>query len=82
MEEHKEHFREVLSILQQHQQYAQPIKCYFLKDKVTFVGHVVGKGQLRMDPKKVSPVRVLERPTGCRTTSFISKLNKLHLKHF
>ena len=57
VEEHKDHLRKVLTTLQQHQLYAQPAKCHFFKDEVAYLGHMVGKGQLRMDPKKVSAVQ-------------------------
>jgi hypothetical protein len=44
-EEHKEHLRQVLKTLREHQLYAKFSKCEFYQDKVQYLGHVVsGEG--------------------------------------
>ena len=45
----------------QHQLYAKVEKCEFHKDHMTFVGYLVSKEGIGMDPAKVSAI--LDRPT-------------------
>ena len=55
-EEHIQHLRLVLSVLRQHKLYAKLAKCHFMKQEVKFLGHVVSKEGLRVDPAKTSAV--------------------------
>ncbi|WVZ76042.1 hypothetical protein U9M48_024044 [Paspalum notatum var. saurae] len=50
-EEHEEHLRLVLQKL-----YAKLSKCEFWLDQVPFLGHIVSKGGIMMDPSKISSV--------------------------
>jgi hypothetical protein len=52
-EEHADHLRMVLQRLREHQLYAKLSKCEFWIDKVLFLGHIINKDGLAMDPKKV-----------------------------
>ncbi|WVZ53891.1 LOW QUALITY PROTEIN: hypothetical protein U9M48_004778 [Paspalum notatum var. saurae] len=54
--EHDEHLRLVLQRLREHMLYAKFSKCEFWIDEVRFLGHVVSKGGIAMDPSKVSTV--------------------------
>ncbi|WVZ49538.1 hypothetical protein U9M48_000886 [Paspalum notatum var. saurae] len=54
--EHEEHLRLVLQRLREHKLYAKFSKCEFLIDEVRFLGHVVSKGGIAVDPSKVSTV--------------------------
>ena len=56
-EEHLEHLEIVLKILQENQFYTKPEKCTFNLHEVKFLGHIVGRGGLRVDPKKVEVVK-------------------------
>ena len=56
-DQHSRHLHIVLDLLRRHQLYAQPSKCQFFRDEVTYLGHIVGKGGLRVDPKKVAAVQ-------------------------
>ena len=49
-EEHAEHLRTVLQILKEKKLYAKLSKCEFWKDKVKFLGHVVSKKGIAVDP--------------------------------
>ena len=51
VEEHIVHLRQVLSVLREKQLYAKASKCEFLKEEVEFLGFIVGKGGVRIDPK-------------------------------
>ncbi|WVZ52824.1 hypothetical protein U9M48_003844 [Paspalum notatum var. saurae] len=55
-EEHEEHFRLVLQKLREHKLYAKLSKCEFWLDQVPFLGHIVSKGGIMVDPSKISSV--------------------------
>ena len=52
-EEHKEHLRLVLEKLREHQLYANFSKCVFWLKEVTFLGHVISREGIAVDPTKV-----------------------------
>jgi hypothetical protein len=52
-EEHVDHLKMVLQRLQEHQLYAKLNKCEFWIDEVMFLGHIINKDGLVVDPKKV-----------------------------
>ena len=56
-EEHKEHLK-VLQELWNHQLFAKFSKCDFFKDNIQYLGHVVTKEGISVDPKKIK-VRIL-----------------------
>ncbi|WVZ76183.1 hypothetical protein U9M48_024176 [Paspalum notatum var. saurae] len=67
--EHEEHLRLVLQSLREHKLYAKFSKCEFWIDEVRFLGHVVSKGGIAVDPSKVSTVmnwKVPETPKEVR----------------
>ncbi|WVZ73567.1 hypothetical protein U9M48_021856 [Paspalum notatum var. saurae] len=55
-EEHQEHLRLVLQKLREHKLYAKLSKCEIWLDKVPFLGHIVSKGGIMVDPSKISSV--------------------------
>nr|KYP51107.1 Retrovirus-related Pol polyprotein from transposon 17.6 [Cajanus cajan] len=55
-EEHVEHLRIVLQTLKEKQLYAKLSKCEFWLDGVNFLGHVISKGGIDVDPAKVEAV--------------------------
>jgi hypothetical protein len=56
-EEHEAHLRKVLETLRQHKFYANKKKCEFWKSEISFLGHIVGKGGIKVDPVKVAAVQ-------------------------
>ena len=62
-EEHARHLRFVLQTLRDHQLYAKFSKCEFWLDQVAFLGHVVSKDGIQVDPKKIEVVVEWPRPT-------------------
>ena len=54
--EHGEHLRIVLQPLRTHQLYAKLSKCEFWLNSVSFLGHVISKEGVQVDPKKVEAV--------------------------
>ncbi|WVZ73577.1 hypothetical protein U9M48_021865, partial [Paspalum notatum var. saurae] len=55
-EEHEEHLRLVLQKLREHKLYAKLSKCEFWLDQVPFLGYIVSKGGIMVDPSKISSV--------------------------
>ena len=64
--EHEQHIRLVLQHLCEHCLQAKLCKCEFSKPKVKYFGHVVGSGELSMDPDKVLAVLDWEPPTAVK----------------
>lgn len=71
-EAHEGHLREVLSTLREHQLYAKLSKCEFWLEKVAFLGHVISKEGILVDPAKITAVS--EWPTPKRATDIRSFL--------
>ncbi|KAL5548506.1 hypothetical protein UlMin_003737 [Ulmus minor] len=62
-EEHMEHLRIVLRTLKEHQLYAKFSKCEFWLDSVQFLGHVISKDGISVDPSKIEAVSKWSAPT-------------------
>ena len=52
-EDHDTHLRVVLKILRKEQLYAKMSKCEFWLREVFFLGHIVSKEGIRVDPSKI-----------------------------
>ncbi len=52
-EEHAEHLRLVLEKLREHQLYAKYSKCEFWLSEVTYLGHVISKDGIAVNPERV-----------------------------
>jgi hypothetical protein len=61
-EEHADHLRMVLQRLREHQLYAKLSKCEFWIDEVLFLGHIINKEGLVVDPKKVADIMNWKAP--------------------
>jgi hypothetical protein len=55
-EEHVDHLKTILQRLREHQLYAKLSKCEFWIDEVLFLGHIINKDGLVVDPKKVADI--------------------------
>ena len=62
--EHEEHLRMVLEMLREKKLYAKFSKCEFWLDAVSFLGHVVSKDGVMVDPSKIETVKDWVRPTN------------------
>jgi hypothetical protein len=60
-EEHEEHLRLVLQVLREHQLYAKFSKCNFFQKQVHYLGHVISKEGVAVDPDKIRSI--MEWPT-------------------
>jgi hypothetical protein len=55
-EEHEEHLRLVLQKLRDQKLYVKLSKCEFWLKQVAFLGHIISKGGIFMDPSKIEDV--------------------------
>ena len=62
-EEHEKHLRIVLQILRDRKLFAKLSKCEFWLEKVQFLGHVISKDGVAVDPAKVEVVMEWQQPT-------------------
>ena len=75
-EEHKQHLRQVLQILKDAKLFANIQKCKFNLPEVEYLGHIVGRGGLRPDPKKVQIVQNWPKPQNVHDVrSFLGLTN-------
>ncbi|KAA0046085.1 pol protein [Cucumis melo var. makuwa] len=71
--EHEEHLRMVLQTLRDNKLYAKFSKCEFWLKQVSFLGHVVSKAGVSVDPAKIEAVTGWTRPsTVSEVRSFLS----------
>ena len=61
-EEHEQHLRLILELLRKEQLYAEFSKCDFWLREVNFLGHVVNKDGIHVDPSKVDSIRSWPAP--------------------
>jgi hypothetical protein len=71
-EEHKEHLHLALQKLQEHRLYAKLSKCKFWMKQVAFLGHIISKGGISVDPSKVQDILSWNAPTSvCDIQNFL-----------
>src|ERR1043165_335230 len=61
-EEHEQHLRLILELLKSEQLYAKFSKCDFWIREVQFLGHVVNKAGIQVDPAKIDAIKRWEAP--------------------
>lgn len=75
-EEHEKHLRMVLQRLREHKLFARRVKCHFNQPEVKFLGHVVGRDGVKVDPTKVQAVANRPAPTDVhQLRSFLGLAN-------
>jgi hypothetical protein len=71
-EEHKEHLHLALQKLQEHKLYAKLSKCKYWMKQVAFLGHIISKGGISVDPSKVQDILSWNAPTSvCDIQNFL-----------
>ncbi|KAJ9547279.1 hypothetical protein OSB04_019822 [Centaurea solstitialis] len=61
-EEHVMHLREVLEVLRRERLYAKFSKCAFWLEEVQFLGHIINREGIKVDPAKIEAVMNWEIP--------------------
>ncbi|KAL5564486.1 hypothetical protein UlMin_027650 [Ulmus minor] len=88
-EEHEEHLRLILQTLRDHQLFAKFKKCEFWLNQVAFLGHVISKDGVAVDPSKVEAVENWKPPSNAsesshflpvRTTYTLDQLADLYVR--
>ena len=79
MDDHVVHLDKVLRRLREHELFVKKEKCEFACYEITFLGHLVSFGQVRMDPKKVQAIWVGSPVDGNRVEVILG-FGKLLLK--
>ncbi|GJT75504.1 putative reverse transcriptase domain-containing protein [Tanacetum coccineum] len=62
-EEHEVHLKRILEILPEEKLYANFLKCEFWLEEVRFLGHVVNKEGIHIDPSKIETMNNLKAPS-------------------
>jgi len=61
-DEHVMHVRKVLDVLKKEHLYLKMPKCEFGKTSLVYLGHIIGGGELKIDPSKVDVIVNWPRP--------------------
>ncbi|KAL5544161.1 hypothetical protein UlMin_007945 [Ulmus minor] len=76
MEEHKKHLEMVFQKLRENQLYVKREKCAFAQTRINFLGHIIERGQIRMDMKKVRAIQEWKTPANVKELrSFLGLAN-------
>ena len=62
-EDHKNHLKTVLQILREKKLYTKLKKCEFWLEQVGFLGHIISKEGISVDPMKIEAIKDWPRPT-------------------
>jgi hypothetical protein len=61
-EEHEHHLRMVLQVLREHHLYAKLSKCSFYQKQIHYLGHIISKDGIVVDPEKIEAIRKWSMP--------------------
>ncbi|GJX88573.1 hypothetical protein Tco_0340587 [Tanacetum coccineum] len=84
-EEHEVHLKTILELLKKEKLYAKFSKCEFWFQEVQFLGHVVKKDGIHVDPSKVGSVKnwkSLESPTEIRLFLGLAAYYRRFIKNY
>lgn len=65
-EEHLKHVKQTLDVLKREKLYVKLSKCEFGKTSLNYLGHIVGGGELKIDPSKVATIVNKPKPRSTR----------------
>ncbi|KAJ9512384.1 hypothetical protein QJQ45_012998 [Haematococcus lacustris] len=76
IQEHLSHLREIFSLLRKHKYFAKLSKCEFMKESLPFLGHIISKDGVAVDPSKVAAIKDWPVPTNLTALqSFLGMAN-------
>ncbi|GJR60538.1 putative reverse transcriptase domain-containing protein [Tanacetum coccineum] len=78
-EEHKKHLKIILELLMKERLYAKFSKCDFWLDSVQFLGHVIDRCGVHVDPAKIKAIKNWAAPTT--STETLTKLTRKDKKY-
>jgi hypothetical protein len=62
VEDHEHHLRMVLQVLREHQLYAKLRTCSFYQKQIHYLGHIISKDGIAVDPEKIEAIREWSTP--------------------
>lgn len=65
-EQHIVHLTEVFTLIRKSGLKLSPAKCQFAKTSLKYLGHVVSKSGIQVDPAKISAIEKMQEPRTCR----------------
>lgn len=65
-EEHLVHIQQVLEILKEHQFFVKLSKCFFAKQELSYLGHIISAVGVSTDPKKVQIIAQWPTPSSVK----------------
>jgi len=72
------HIPQVFEVLREAKLFLKMSKCEFVRKNLIYLGHIVGEGQLKIDPSKVKVVMQCPSPTNVtETRSFLGVVQYL-----
>jgi hypothetical protein len=84
-EEHEEHLRLVLQVLREHRLYAKLNKCDFFQKQIHYLGHVLSKEGVAVDPNKIRSIMewsTLKDVSDIRTFMGLTRYYRRFIKGF
>jgi hypothetical protein len=57
IKEHVKHLKFVLNKLHENRLYANKAKCEFAQEEMDFLGHILSREGMRLDPRKLQAIR-------------------------
>ena len=63
-EEHENHLRMVLQVLREHKLYAKLNKFSFYQKQIHYLGHIISKDGMAVDPEKIEAIREWSMPNN------------------
>ncbi|SRR6266542_4402580 len=64
--EHKQHVEQVFQALREVNLMMKPKKCEFVKQELRFLGHIISKDKIKVDPEKIAKIVSLPSPTNLK----------------
>ena len=75
-EEHLKHLETALKLLKENKVYCKESKCHFFKTEVEYLGHIISRDGIKVNPKKISAVSEWEPPDNVKQVqSFLGFCN-------
>ncbi|GJQ93706.1 putative reverse transcriptase domain-containing protein, partial [Tanacetum coccineum] len=62
-EEHGKHLKAILELLKKERLYTKFLKCDFWLDSIQFLGHVIDRSGVHVDPAKIEAIKSWAAPT-------------------